>query len=49
MVFFIDKFNKKNTQFEQVSKRPFHHFGQIDFDMSIVTRVIFFTSKVWTI
>jgi len=32
-----------------MSKRPFCHFKQVDFDMSIMTRVVFFTSRVWTI
>jgi len=30
-------------------KKPFSHFGQVNFDMFIVTRVVFFISRVWTI
>jgi hypothetical protein len=36
-------------QFGQGSKRPFHHFGQVDFDMSIVIGVVFLTYRIWTI
>jgi len=32
----------KNTQFEQVSKKPLYHFGQVNFNMSIVIGVVFF-------
>jgi hypothetical protein len=29
-------------QFEQALKRPFCHFGQVDFDMFVVIGVVFF-------
>ncbi len=49
MVFFINKSSKKNTQFEQASRKPFYDFRQVDFNMSIVIGVVIFTSKIWTI
>jgi hypothetical protein len=49
LVFFNSKYSVKNTQFEQGSKRPFCHLGQVDFDMSIMIGVVFYTNKVWTI
>jgi hypothetical protein len=45
LVFFIGIFNFKNTQFEQGLKRPFRHFGQVDFDMSIMIGWFFSLTK----
>jgi len=42
------KFWLKKPNFNKVKKTPYH-FGQIDFNMSSVTKVVFFTSKVKTI
>jgi hypothetical protein len=43
MVFFLLANLIKSTQFEQMSKRPLRHLGQINFDMSIMIGVVFFT------
>jgi hypothetical protein len=49
LVFQIENSNKK-TKFGQGPKRPTtSHFGQANFNMSSVTRVVFLTSKVKTI
>jgi hypothetical protein len=49
MVFLLANLILKTMQFEQGSKRPLHHFGQVDFDMSIAIGVVFLTYRIWTI
>jgi hypothetical protein len=39
--FLLENSVKKSNQFEHASKRPLCHFGQVDFDMSIVIGVVF--------
>jgi hypothetical protein len=45
MVFFTKKSGKKKPHLNKI-KRLFDHFGQVDFNMSIMTWVIFFISII---
>jgi hypothetical protein len=46
--FLTGKYSKK-LPILNTPKRPLHHFGQVDFDMSTMSGVVFFIGKVWTI
>jgi len=48
LVFQTRNFGRKNQIWTWAKKSPCH-FGQVDFNMSNVTRVVFFISKVKTI
>jgi len=41
LYFFTGKFNKKIPNLDRHKKKRFHHFGQVDFDMSVVIKVVF--------
>jgi len=41
----LAKSSKKIPNLNKHKKIPFHHFGQVNFDMSTMTRVVFLLAK----
>jgi len=39
--FFFGKFNQKIPNLDKHKKKPLHHFGQDNFDMFVMTNVVF--------